>query len=112
MHIVAPVLAFFFAAFLALFWATGATSGIPTAAVMAAVLTSLIAGGFGAARDSVVGLAVTGVALILWYPAFIIADAPSGIDTYQMVGWYFAGWGVAFAGIGAVFGLLTLVNNR
>ena len=112
MHIVAPILAVCFAMLFVVFWVTGATGSIATASVMAAVMTCLIAGGFGAAQNTVLGLAFTGAALVLWYPAFIIADAPLSLDTYIMTGWYFAGWGAAFAGMAAVFGLLTLVNNR
>ena len=52
-----------------------------------------------------------GAALVLFYPAFLIADAPLAGETWRMIGLYAGGWFAALVGLVVLFAGFTFYNG-
>lgn len=76
------------------------------------VALCLFAGWFSTARSTEMGLLFTGAGLILFYPAFAIADAPLAGSTWRAMGLYFGGWAAALASVAVLLGGLTAAQHR
>ena len=83
--------------------------GLGMAAMFIAGL--MLAGWIGIARSHALGMAATGAALVLFYPVFLVADAPASWATWRMTGLYFGGWAAACVILVILFAGLTWFNN-